>query len=100
MFKRLSAGDHNAFRAIFHHYASQVFPHVFNIVKSKETAEEVVQDTFMKLWLNRENVSQMDNQAGWIFTVASNLSFNVLKKAATEEKALTDLKNRLSFSCN
>jgi RNA polymerase sigma-70 factor (family 1) len=97
LFKRLATGDHEAFRIIFHHYADKVFPHVLNIVKSKSIAEELVQDTFMKLWLNRETVSAMENQEGWIFTVASNLSFNILKKAASNEKALLELKSRISF---
>lgn len=87
----MAKGDHQAFKTIFHHYNQRLFPHVLNIVKSGAIAEEIVQETFLKLWTNKENVGRMDNPTGWLFAVASNLSINVLRKNLNKARVLAHI---------
>jgi len=65
-----SHGDERAFTTLFEHYADNVFGVAMAYTKSTETAEEVVQDVFLKIWLNRENL-------GSIIRFERRLSFDV-----------------------
>jgi RNA polymerase sigma-70 factor (family 1) len=94
-FALMATGDEQSFKAIFHHYTSRLLPHINNIVKSEVIAEEILQETFLRLWKNKETVGQMDNPTAWLFTVASNLCFKFLRKAANEERAMNELISRM-----
>jgi RNA polymerase sigma-70 factor (ECF subfamily) len=72
-------GDERAFEALFaRHYAS-VYGVVFRIVGSAEEAEEVTQDTFLKLYQRPLADSDDTNVRGWLFRVATNAAFNAVR---------------------
>ncbi|RZK33288.1 MAG: RNA polymerase sigma-70 factor [Hymenobacter sp.] len=52
----LRAGDLSAFETIYEHYWYPLFLVAFRKLKSKEIAEELVQDIFVKLWERRATV--------------------------------------------
>jgi RNA polymerase sigma-70 factor (ECF subfamily) len=49
-------------------------------------AEEIVQDSFLKVWLNRHQLTGMVNFGGWLYRIASNLTYDALRKAALQKK--------------
>lgn len=55
---------------------------MLGIVKSTEIAEELVIDVFMKLWLGRELLTQIENMDAFLFRVACNKSIDFLRKAS------------------
>jgi len=95
LFIRVAAGDEQSFRQIFHHYAPRLNPFVLNIVKSEAFAEEIVQDVFLKLWVNRVQVSEKDSPSSWLFTVAAHQSFSFLKKRSTERRFIDSVKKQM-----
>jgi DNA-directed RNA polymerase specialized sigma24 family protein len=48
-------------------------------------AEELVQEVFMKVWVHRERVAEVENFEAWVFIITRNLSFNYLRKIARED---------------
>jgi RNA polymerase sigma-70 factor (family 1) len=52
----------------------------YSLVKSREGAEEIVSDVFIKLWQIRNELHHIDNLKGYLYTVARNLSLNYLAK--------------------
>ena len=62
-------------------------------LKSPVLAQEVVQDVFLKLWIERKNIKTNQPLEAWLYTVAKNNLINRIKKIANEWKALTNLKN-------
>ncbi|WP_167019016.1 RNA polymerase sigma-70 factor [Chitinophaga sp. Cy-1792] len=48
----------------------------FSIVKSREVAEEVVSDTFIKLWQKRKEILEVDNLKVYLFVMTKNFSLN------------------------
>ena len=90
-----SESGYHGFILIFHSYKERVFKYVLAIVKSKEVAEEITQDIFLTLWLQRHSLEQLDNLDGYIYTVSKNKSLNYLRKAARDIKLLDKLKNSL-----
>lgn len=49
-------------------------------VKSQETAEEIVSDVFIKLWLIRHRLTEIDNLKVYLYTIARNFSYNYLTR--------------------
>ncbi|GAA6771764.1 RNA polymerase sigma factor [Flavobacterium sp. CGRL2] len=80
----LKNGNEKAFRQLFDLFHQDIYGYSISLLKSKEAAEENVQDVFLKVWLNRENLDIEQSFKSYIFTIARNQAFNVLNKAANE----------------
>ncbi|TDO83698.1 RNA polymerase sigma-70 factor (ECF subfamily) [Flavobacterium chryseum] len=80
----LKRGNEKAFRKLFDLYHQDIYGYSISILKSKEAAEENVQDVFMKVWQNRENLNLEQSFKAYIFTIARNQAFNFLNKAVNE----------------
>lgn len=84
---RISRGDEIAFRRMFHSFSGLVYSFSLRLTRSRHTAEEIVQEAFLKLWVNRESLSRIENFNAYLFTVTRNLTFNVIKHKRIEDKA-------------
>lgn len=78
--------NHNetAFRALFDLYYNDIYAYSFSLLKSKEYAEENVQDVFLKVWLHREKLDTGKSFRAYLFTIARNQAFNFLSKSAND----------------
>jgi RNA polymerase sigma-70 factor (ECF subfamily) len=84
--KNLKAGDESSFRALFHRYQEDLYCYTRSLVKIEAQAEEIVQDVFLKVWLNRHTLDTKLSFKAFIFTITRNLAFNFLKKAANDRE--------------
>ncbi len=78
-FAKLRGGDKEAFARIYHDMKHVVFTVVWRIVRSKETAEDVTQDVFVKLYVSPPDPS-IQNVKAWIFRMARNRAIDELRK--------------------
>lgn len=76
---RLSQGNHDAFDCLFDKYNSRIRIFIAQIIKCDTVAEDLAHDIFIKLWLNRENVSEIDSFNAYIYRLAKNEAFDYLK---------------------
>jgi RNA polymerase sigma-70 factor (ECF subfamily) len=79
------------FRQLFDAYKNRLYGYVLAIAHSNYVAEEITQEIFIKLWLCRDILHQVDNLEGYIFTIARNKTLNHLRKAAHNVKLLHEL---------
>jgi RNA polymerase sigma-70 factor (ECF subfamily) len=86
--QRLQKGDKNAFGELYDLYASSLYGIVCRIVRSEETARDLLQDIFIKIW---EHICQYNSQKGslftWMLNIARNTSIDKLRKIKKEGKA-------------
>ncbi len=87
LLKEISQGSETAFATIFHGYRDRVYSYSVKMLQSEETAKEVTQDVFMKLWISRAKLAEVISLDAYIFTIARNHCFNLLKRLALERKA-------------
>lgn len=86
LMNKLRHGDRSAFEHIYQIYNYELIGYLIKLLKSKELAQEVVQDTFIALWDNRSTV-KVDSPIGpYLYTIAKNKSYNLLKRAAHDQK--------------
>jgi len=69
----LKAGDKAAIDQLYKMYAASLFGIITRIVKFDEIAEDVLQDTFLKIW---KSIGQYDSTKGRLFTWMANLAKN------------------------
>ena len=84
--RELKDGSEKAFKKIYEHYLNDIFSYSLALVRSEEAAEEIVQEVFLRLWLNAETLVPELSLRSYLFTIARNLSFDFLRKAANSRK--------------
>ncbi len=77
--KALKAGDMDAYEELFYRYYALIFRFVSRFVRNEALAEDVVQNIFMRLWLNRENLDENKSVKNFLYVSARNESFDILK---------------------
>lgn len=81
--KELKGGDHTAFERIFERYSKQLYQFSLSYLKSEEAAEDIVQEVFIKIWKNRQEIKTNTSFQSYLFTIALNSVrkyFNQLSK--------------------
>lgn len=81
---RVAQGDEQAFRLLFGAYHQPLAIHVYRLTESAELTEEIVQDVFMKIWMSREALVEVERFSAWLFTVSKNYTLNALRSIARE----------------
>lgn len=79
LFSRTRSGDKEAFALVYHQLKQPVFTIAYRIVQSREMAEDIAHDVFVKLFLSPPDPS-VKNLRAWIFQMARNLSIDALRK--------------------
>lgn len=87
--RRFSEGDAAAFGQLYDKYRGKVFSYAYTLSKSRETAEEIVQEVFLKLWQKRTSIDAERNFEAYLRKVTLNHLLNFFKKAA-RHKALQE----------
>jgi len=80
LIKALKNGDQRAFEKLFERYHKKLYAFLFHLLNSKEDAEEIVQDTFVKIWEKREEYIEGYEFHSFLFTIAKNSFLNSNRK--------------------
>lgn len=73
-------GDRDALASLFEQTHSAVYGFALSILKNTSDAEDVLQDTYLKVCTAGDNYRQEDKPFAWILTVARNLSLMKLRE--------------------
>ena len=80
IWKSLKEGDLNAFSVLFETYYPQLHSYGLKISKDVTITEDTLQDFFLYIYEKRENLSDLDNIATYLFTSYKRFLLNVIKK--------------------
>lgn len=78
----LIAGDESVFTMVYELYSAKVYRLAFKFLKDREQSEEIVQETFINLWLSREKLDSAGNIWLYLFVISKRLSLNALRQSA------------------
>jgi RNA polymerase sigma-70 factor, Bacteroides expansion family 1 len=82
MLQKAASGDQHAFACIFEAHRQRLFNYLTGITKSPEVAEDILVDVFMKLWLGREMLVQIEHLEAFLHKVAYNKAMDFFKTTA------------------
>lgn len=80
LIKNLKKGQEDAFRQIVEEYGNRLLRTCYLILKDREEAEDVVQETFIKVFQKMDSFKENSGFYTWIYTIALNLSRDRLRK--------------------
>jgi RNA polymerase sigma-70 factor (ECF subfamily) len=80
----LKSANDSSFEILFKKMHKPVFAFAFSILGDKSLAEDVVQETFIRIKTKSNLYLEGTNGVAWIFQIARNLSLNLLKKRKYE----------------
>ena len=83
---RLNDSDQDAFEQLYQLYSGRLFGYLIKLIKSDVCARELLQDTFIKLWNNRENIDPKQSFRSYLFRIAENNVYDFFRKAARDKK--------------
>lgn len=95
LFSRLKDNDLSAFNEIYNIYSKKILNFAYSFSISLEDAEEIVQDTFVKLWKKREYLDLSKSAEALIFVIAKNLVLNKIKEYSVDRERLKSYFNSL-----
>ncbi|SFB52316.1 RNA polymerase sigma factor [Algoriphagus aquimarinus] len=78
--ERLRHGDHKAFDQLYGKYHQKIFFFCLKYGLRQEDAEEVVQETFVKLWTSKDRIDPDKSLSSFIFTISKNIIIDNFKK--------------------
>lgn len=85
-----AAGDENAFARLYTVYAEKLFPFLVRLTGDNAAGEDIVQDTFLAVWLNRDQLPEIKDFKAWVYRIAANRASTWMSKhrliRRTEEK--------------
>jgi len=70
--EELKKGNHFAFQQIFEHYSKQLFLFSLSYLKSREAAEDIIQEVFIKVWNHRSEIKTDTSFRSYLFTITLN----------------------------
>lgn len=74
------AGDSEALATLIQHNLTLVYRFVFRMVSDHQEAEEVTQDTFVKVWRNAKKYNPEQSFRTWLLSIAHNTAIDLLRK--------------------
>ena len=83
--KGLILGDEKTYISLFREYYVPLCAYSRRYVGRKDIAEEIVSDTFLKIWENRETIQIRTSVKAYLFHAVCNNSLNYLRKLKKEE---------------
>lgn len=88
--QRIRKKDKSALREVYEAYISFIYHTVFNIVKQKETAEDITSEFFIKLWEKADSYKPGGGHKGYLATIARNMAIDYVRKYQKEVYIETD----------
>jgi len=79
LFQKIKKGDEKAFETLFHNYYGYLCHYAASFVGDNDTAEEIVQDFFVKFWEKRKEIDITVSVKNYFFRSIKNLSINYLQ---------------------
>ncbi len=77
--KRAQEGDMPAFEELYGRYRNAILNFIYRMIGNRQTAEEVAQEVFIKVYVNLRVFDTAKSFATWIYTIARNLAKNSLR---------------------
>ncbi|HEX9513054.1 MAG TPA: RNA polymerase sigma-70 factor [Puia sp.] len=80
LLRALTQGDRQAYTTLYSGYLDSLVQYIFLFTASKETAEEITQDVFLKIWEKRATLGEVESFKAYLFRAAKNQLINHINR--------------------
>ena len=84
--ERIQLGEAGAFRELFESFFEPLRRYAYRMLRSREEAEDVVHDVFLRVWRQRERLDPSCNLRAYLYAAARNRALDALRRRRMEEE--------------
>jgi RNA polymerase sigma-70 factor (family 1) len=85
---------------LYENYSERLYKFALMLLKNKEDALDIVQETFLRVWQKREELSEDKSFTSFLFTISHNIIIDQLRKKLNDKKYLEFLERKCKFEGN
>ena len=84
LIEAFQAGDEFAFVSLYNRYKGGVYAYCVKMLLNREVAQDVMQETFLRVYENRDRLMKSASFKAWLFTIARNQCLNQLRRSSRQ----------------
>jgi RNA polymerase sigma-70 factor (ECF subfamily) len=83
---RVQSGETACFDLLVDRYKTRLFNYLFRLTSSRDDAEEIAQEAFVKAYIHAEKYKTIARFSTWLYTIATNLVRNQMRSRSRKPK--------------
>jgi len=91
LLSKVAKGDIAAFTCLYERYRRKVYFIAWKLLKNEAECEDVIQEVFTRIWVNRGMLGTIENFNSWMNTLIRNHLYNCLRKKANQDSFISGL---------
>lgn len=76
----------NLFSEIFRQHEHRLYTLSFRLTKSDQSAKDIIQEVFLKLWEQRNSIDSIHNMEAWLYRLTENKIIDFLRKISADDR--------------
>jgi RNA polymerase sigma-70 factor (ECF subfamily) len=96
----VAKGDRRAFRQIYSSHLANLYHFIFLFTKSKEVTEDILQEIFIKIWENRERITEVGSLKNYLFRAAKNKLLDNIRHLQVKQRVFAEIRRTKHISGN
>lgn len=97
LLQRISDGDEKAFEELYRLYVPRIVPIIRSMTKDEAIVDEVIQDSFTRLWINRVRLSEIEFPHTYILRTAAHVCISYLKRSAVRIRVAGEMSHTIPW---
>ena len=100
--KSLVSGSEASFRVLYDLWSSKLYHFAYSYLKSEDAAKDIVQETFVKIWTNRETIDTESSFKSYLFTISYHFVLKELRRQVNhpQMEEYLDVKKSITLSAD
>ena len=87
----LANNDKHAFDELYYLYYPKLYAYTKSFLKIDNGIDDILQEVFVKVWLNRHNIKKVETYNAFLYTITKNTLLNEIRSRLKSEEFRTDL---------
>ena len=88
LIERCRANDKAAFGSLINKYRKQLFSYLLRMCEDRMQAEDLFQETLIRVWKGISNYKEQNKFSSWIFSIAHNVTMDNIRSKKVREKGV------------
>ena len=80
LIQKLKSGSAAAYKELYEQWVSRLYGFVFRYIKSEDATDDIVQETFLRIWINRSRLNPESSFKSYLFTISWHLLLKELRR--------------------
>lgn len=96
LLEKVALGDREAFNQLYTVHIDNVYNYIYLFTKSKVVTEEILQETFVNIWENKEKLAEVTSFKHYVFRSVKNKLINHIRHEKIKNKVLYEISQNIS----